>query len=132
MVANKKYLFSPKPGFLYVRIKGKYLGRITAKEGTPEFDRQYWEVMTGKVTESKTSWRTLIRLFRNSDKWAAYSPRHRADLERTFQYLEEKIGNQNVGKMTRADIYDAMEKNFHRIRFANYIPTAISLLVDCR
>lgn len=128
MVAKKKYLFSPKSGFLYVRVKGKYLGRITAKEGTPEFDQQYWAILTGKVAESKISWRTLILLFRHSDKWAAYSPRYREDLERVFQYLEDKIGNRSVRMMTQADIYDAMEKNNHRIRFANYIPTTISLL----
>ena len=28
----------------------------------------------------------------------------------------------------KPDIYDAMEKNRHRVRFANYIPTAISML----
>ncbi|MFP5510545.1 MAG: integrase, partial [Alphaproteobacteria bacterium] len=27
-----------------------------------------------------------------------------------------------------ADIYEAMEKNSHRVRFANYIPTAVSML----
>lgn len=34
----------------------------------------------------------------------------------------------DVARLTQADIYDAMEKNRHRVRFANYIPTAISML----
>ena len=127
MVA-KKYLFRPKPGFVYVRIKGKYLGRITALEGTAEFDNQYWEIMNGKRAETNHGWSKLITEFRTSDKWADFSPRYRFDLERIFLYLEEKIGKVAVSRLTQADIYDAMEKNRHRVRFANYIPTAISML----
>lgn len=105
-----------------------YLGRITAAEGTAEFDRQYWEIMSGKRIEAKTSWTAIITAMRESDKWANFSPRYRKDLEPVFQYLEEKIGHANVARMTQADIYDSMEKNRHRVRFANYIPTAISML----
>ena len=63
-----------------------------------------------------------------TDKWANFSHRYRKDLEPVFEYLKEKIGNQDVARLTQADIYDAMEKNRHRVRFANYIPTAISML----
>jgi hypothetical protein len=37
-----------------------YLGRITAQEGSEEFDRQYWEIVSGKRFEAKTSWSALI------------------------------------------------------------------------
>jgi len=65
---------------------------------------------------------------RETDKWANFSPRYRKDLEPVFDYLKEKNGHQDVSRLTKADIYDAMEKNRHRVRFANYIPTAISML----
>jgi len=110
-----------------VRLKGKY-HPIKAQEGTAEFDRLYWEILTGKRAEAKRSWSVLIELFRQSDKWANFSPRYRSDLEKVFQYLEEKIGKADVSRLTQPDIYDAMDKNKHRVRFANYIPTAISML----
>lgn len=105
-----------------------YLGRITAEEGTADFDHQYWEILSGKRAEVKTSWKALIAAMRETDKWANFSPRYRKDLEPVFQYLAEKIGKSDVACLTQADIYDAMEKNRHRVRFANYIPTAISML----
>lgn len=123
----KRYLWRHPAGRIYVRIKGK-LFRITAEEGTADFDRQYWEILTGKRAEAKRSWAALIKLFRESDKWAGFSPRYRKDLEPVFLYLEEKIGKADVSRLTQPDIYDAMDKNKHRVRFANYIPTAISML----
>ncbi len=123
----KKYLWRHPAGRIYVRIKGR-LFRITAEEGTAEFDRQYWEILTGKRAEAKRSWSALISLFRESDRWAGFSPRYRKDLEPVFQYLEDKIGKADVSRLTQPDIYDAMERNKHRVRFANYIPTAVSML----
>jgi len=126
-VVSKKYLWQHPSGRWYVRLKGKYHA-IKAEEGTANFDRQYWEVLRGKRAEAKKSWSVLIELFRQSDKWASFSPRYRSDLEKVFQYLEEKIGKSDVSRLTQPDIYDAMDKNKHRVRFANYIPTAISML----
>jgi len=55
-------------------------------------------------------------------------PTQRKDLEPVFTYLEDKIGPVDVSRLTQADVFDAMEKNRHRVRFANYIPAAISML----
>lgn len=132
MKVRKKYLWRHSSGRWYVRkcVNGKmiYLGRITAQEGTADFDRQYWEIVSGKKAEAKTSWTALIAAMRETDKWANFSPRYRKDLDPIFEYLSEKIGKADVARLTQADIYDAMEKNRHRVRFANYIPTAISML----
>ncbi|MDO6722773.1 tyrosine-type recombinase/integrase [Celeribacter halophilus] len=127
MTKAKKYLWRHPSGRVYVRIKGK-LTRIKAQEGTAEFDREYWEILSGKRAAAKTSWGALIDALRESDKWAGYTARYRQDLEPILEYLNEKIGHVDVSRLTQADIYDAMEKNRHRVRFANYIPTAISML----
>lgn len=130
--SRKKLLWKHAAGRWYVRKyvngKMKYLGRITAEQGTAEFDRQYWEIFSGKHAEVKTSWAALIEAMRETDKWANFSPRYRKDLEPVFDYIEDKIGRVDVARLTQADIYDAMEKNKHRVRFANYIPTALSML----
>ena len=126
-MVSKKYVWHHASGRIYVRIRGER-HRITAAEGTEEFDRQYWEILTGKRAEAKRSWGALIDLLRKSDKWADLSPRYRQDLEPVFGYLVDKIGKADVARLAPSDIYDAMEKNRHRVRFANYIPTAISML----
>ncbi|SLN13624.1 Phage integrase family protein [Roseovarius albus] len=129
---RKKLLWRHPAGRWYVRkyVNGRmvYLGRITAQEGSEEFDRQYWEIVSGKRFEAKTSWSALICAMKETEKWANLSSRYRKDLEKVFDYLEQKIGRLDVARLTQADIYDAMEKNRHRVRFANYLPTAISML----
>ena len=84
--------------------------------------------MTGRRAEAQRSWAALIGLYRHSDKWAGLSLRYRQDLEPVFAYLNGKIGTADVSRLTQPDIYEAMEANRHRIRFANYIPTAVSML----
>lgn len=93
-----------------MKVIQRYLGRIKAEEGTAEFDRQYWEIISGKKYEAKTSWSALIEAIRKTDKWKDYAPRYRQDLELAFDYLDGKIGSEEVTRLTKADIYDAMEK----------------------
>lgn len=123
----KKYIWRHPSGRIYVRIKGK-LTRVTAEEGTAEFDRQYWEILSGKRAEVKMSWSALIKDLRQTEFWAKKSERYRKDLEPVFDYLEEKIGDQDIKRLTVVDVYKAMEANGHRVRFANYITTALSML----
>ena len=127
MVKRKKYLWVHPSGRCYVRIKGRY-HRIYADEGTPEFDAEYWGILGGKRSAAKHSWSALIVEMRKTDKWAGLSTRYRQDLEKVFDYLEEKIGSRDVARLTQAEVYKAMDRNKHRVRFANYIPIAISML----
>ena len=127
MVTRKKYLWQHPDGRWYVRLKSRY-HRINAAPDTPEFDREYWDILTGRRADAKRSFSALIKLARESQWWRDKSPRYRADLEPVFQYLEEKIGRKQVSSLTATDIYRAMDANAHRVRFANYIPTALSRL----
>ena len=125
----KKYLWEHPDGRWYVRIKGKY-HRISAEAGSEDFDRQYWEILTGKRAEAKTSWKALVSSYRRSDRWTGLKPRTRADYERVLAYVEEKIGARDVRRLTRRDVIKAMEANDHRVRFANYIPAVLSVLLE--
>ncbi|WP_237072776.1 hypothetical protein [Pseudaestuariivita rosea] len=93
---RKKFLWQHSSGRWYVRkqIDGKmsYLGRITAEEGTEDFDTQYWEIVSGKKAQAKHSWSELIKDLRATEFWERKSPRYRRDLEPVFEYLEAKIG----------------------------------------
>ena len=76
MVKMKKYIFSPKPGYFYVRKAGKYLGRINAQPGTEDFDRQYWNLLNQKA-EVKTSVSALVEHYRRSNRWHSLKPQTR-------------------------------------------------------
>jgi integrase len=81
-----------------------------------------------KRSETQRSWSAAVDLLRQSDRWAALSTRYRADLEPVLAYVVQKIGKRDVRRLTQADIYDSMDANKHRVRFANYIPVAVSLI----
>lgn len=61
-------------------------------------------------------------------RWSDLSPRTRADHDKVYEYLLQKLGSRDVRRMVPADIYDAMEKNRHRIHFANNISAALSVM----
>lgn len=134
MTERKKLLWHHPAGRWYVRkyvgSKMVYLGRITAPEGTAEFDRQYWEILSGKALEAKTSWSVLVADYRGSDRWAGLKPRTRSDYEKVMLYINEKIGDRDVKVFSRPDAIAAQKANVHRVRFANYIVQMMVILCE--
>ncbi|QFT45431.1 Tyrosine recombinase XerC [Roseivivax sp. THAF40] len=128
--ARKKYLHEPKPGYVYVRKSGRYLGRIKAPPGTPEFDREYWEILNGRTYAAKTSWSALITSYRASDRWLKLKPATRATYERVLTYIEEKNGRKDMTRLQRRDVIAAQEANLQRPKFANDIPAIMSVLCE--
>lgn len=128
-MVKKKYLWRHPAGRIYVRLKGR-LYRIHAQEGTEDFDREYWEILTGKRMQAKTSWNALIEDYRTSDRWLGLKPRTRQDYDKVMIYLREKIGPRDVKSLTRSDVIAAQKANSHRTRFANYIPQMLVILCE--
>ncbi|MFC3060360.1 site-specific integrase [Paenirhodobacter populi] len=126
----KKYLWRHPSGRIYFRKKGMKLIRIDAHEGTEAFDQQYWEILTGKRFEAKTSWAALMDDYRTSDRWTSLKPRTRSDYDRVMDYLREKIGTRDVKALSRSDVIAAQKANAHRTRFANYIPQMLVVLCE--
>ncbi|WP_231119224.1 tyrosine recombinase XerC [Rhodovulum sp. MB263] len=126
---SKRYLWRHPSGRIYVRLRGR-LCRIMAPEGTAEFDREYWEILTGKRMQAKTSWNALMDDYRTSDRWLGLKPRTRQDYDKVMAYLREKIGTRDVKALTRADVIAAQKANAHRTRFANYIPQMLVILCE--
>lgn len=129
----KRYLWQDRHDRWRVRKNGKTFPlrdehNVWHEPDTPEGDRLYWEIVTGKRAEAKRSWKAAIDLLKADDRWHRLSPRYRSDLEPVLDYLAEKIGKRDVSRLTAADLYDAMDRNKHRVRFANYIPVAVSLI----
>lgn len=127
--ARKKYLWSPNERNWYVRLSGKLIP-IKAEYGTEAFDAEYWAIRSGRKAESLRSWSALIKAFREDPhgRWSEFSPRYRSDLEPVFAYIEDKLGKIDVARLRQVHIIEAMDANKHRIRFANYLPPAFSML----
>ncbi len=130
MTARKKYLWRHPSGRIYFRKSGIPLVRIHAPEGTADFDREYWDIMTGKKWAAKTSFSALIADYRESDRWTSLKPRTRSDYEKVMIYIEDKIGDRDVRVFTRPDAIAAQKANSHRTRFANYIVQILVVLME--
>lgn len=130
VTVRKKYLWRHPSGRIYFRKTGMSLVRIHAAEGTADFDREYWDIMTGKKWAAKTSFAALILDYRESDRWTKLKPRTRADYEKVLIYIEEKIGNRDVRAFSRPDAIAAQKANSHRTRFANYIVQVLAVLLE--
>ncbi|MAC79282.1 MAG: integrase [Rhodobacteraceae bacterium] len=127
---GKKYLIETKPGFVYVRKGGRYIGRVTAAYPSPEFDRQYWEILTGRKVSAKTSWTALIKSYRASDRWTNLKQGTRRTYERVLIYIEEKNGPKDMTRLQRKDVIAAQSANRHRAKFANDVAAVMSVLCE--
>lgn len=128
MEVRRKHLWRHPRGYWYVRMGNQY-HRITAEEGSPEFNRQYWTILANERQERHT-FSALIRNYQRSDRWSHLRQRTRADYERILRYLDDKIGSREITEMRRQDILTALHANRDRIRFANYIQQVLSVLFE--
>ncbi len=96
----------------------------------PTFDFAYAEAKAGRSRPAaKNTWKGLIDRYKRDDKFASKSARTREDYERVMVYLIDKIGDRDPAKMTTPVIYEMMDANRHRYRFANYVVQVMSILL---
>ena len=126
---EKPYIWRHPRGYWYVRINNKYQ-RITAPEGTAEFDRQYWDILSGQSDFQERTLIALIQSYRTSDRWTSLKARTRSDYEKVLVYLKDEFALVDVTDLRRHTILDMMLSNTHRVRFANYIQQVLSVLFE--
>lgn len=119
-----------RTGIIYYRRGGGLIP--LGKEGDPGLLEAYNRAVKGGAAPEPTTTTVaaLIASYRRSSRWDKLSPRTRQDYEKVLVYLEAKMGSRDVSRLTRPNIHDAMEKNRHRARFANYISQVASILCE--
>lgn len=129
-MSKKKFLHEPKPGYIYVRKNGRYVGRIKAAPGTEDFDRQYWEILNGK-SKIKTSISALISSYMKSERWAGLKASTRETYGRVLTYVDKKNGEKDATRVTRQDIVKARDANrVKRPKFARDLVAVMSVLYE--
>jgi integrase len=122
------YLWRHPKGALYFRRDGRYVP--LPEPDDPEFHAAYDAAKRGPRVVGKRTIDALIASYRRTAAFAAKADRTRQDYDKVLAYLAEKIGGRDVSVITRPAILEAMERNRHRARFANYIAQVASILCE--
>ncbi len=96
----------------------------------PEFDFAYAEAKAGRTQpKANNTWAGLIDRYRRDDKFTRKSARTREDYDRVMAYLRDTIGELDPARMTTPTIYQMLDANRERYRFANYVVQVMSILL---
>lgn len=96
----------------------------------PHFHAAYADAISGKSPpKPKHTWSGLIDRYKRSDRFNGLKPRTREDYERYMAYIAQTIGDKDPARMTTPHIYDMLDANRHRVRFANYVVQVMSVLL---
>ncbi|MEO1952977.1 tyrosine-type recombinase/integrase [Thioclava sp.] len=133
-----------------IRGRERIFYRITWQEGgkrrermieikedpdTPEFTAKYWEIRAGRAPEierkpSQTSWRVLIREYRQSPTFKKLAPRTRRDYNRWLERILEKNADKDVRDMTKAHVRAMQQKLAETPRQADWFVQIIRILFN--
>lgn len=119
--------------YWYFRRRGDKPVRLPDDPDSPEFDRAYWEARKGRTAAPAASKRTVAALvdsYVRSSRWTGLAPRTKADYRKVLDYIVDKNGGLDVGRIRRPDVIVAREANAHRARFANYVVQLLSVLYE--
>lgn len=86
--------------------------------------------MSGRVFEARTSWRALIKSYKDSPRWIRLKPSTRQSYDLVLTYMLDKNGNRDATNLRRKDVIAAQKNNLHRARFANLIPAVLSVVCE--
>jgi integrase len=116
--------------YQYFRKDGQYT-RLPDDPKSEEYDREYWRLMRGgNEAVQRYTFDKLIISYRKSPKWESLAPRTKSDYNRVLEYLFDTVGKKDPTKMRRSSVIEAQTANKHRARFANYIPSMLSILFE--
>lgn len=106
--------------------------RIKAEPGTPEFDRLYWEIRSGKAhrAEVKTSFSALVEAYLVSKKYAALAPSTKVKYRKILDLIREQNGPLDVTTVSRSEVEASHQKYAATPRQADYYLQVLSILFN--
>lgn len=126
------------------KIKGKtYLnyyfrkGNLRKKlphKNSPKFLIQYAQYCSDyksvEPIKKKISLGEMFVRYLTSENYLSKSERTKKDYRTPIDYIRERLGHRPIDSISRGEIYDLMEENIEKKRFANYIQQMCSLIFN--
>lgn len=128
---NKPFTVCIKRGsksYWYFR-RGKTRIRLPDDPDSPEFDKAYWEIRSGRdKRQVKTSFEALIQSYYQTPRFRALKDSTKREYRRTLELIREKNGPRDFTKLRRRDVVAARDQYADSWRKANGMVEQLSIL----
>ena len=115
--------------YWYVRKGGKY-HRLPDNPDSPEFDREYWAIRSGKSRAVKTTYDALITSYMASPAFTRLKPSTQGEYVRTLKLIREKNGPKDFTALRRRHVIAARDAYADTWRKANAVKDMLSILAN--
>ncbi len=116
-----KHIYKQRNG-LYFQRRGWQSRKIEGEFGTPEFWREYAEILEGRATPKRVSSRTfssLVNNYRASPRYKRLKPRTALDYDKYLDFFLSIMADANPVSMKRKDVIRLRDSNADKVYFAN-------------
>lgn len=108
--------------------------RLPEDLDSPEFDRAYWEIRSGKAEAlqkpAKDTWNELVSAYRAHPKFKRLASSTRASYDRVLNEIVEKNGARSVSSLTRSKVREIHAKHADAPRKADWRIQILRLLFN--
>jgi integrase len=127
-----KHIYKQKNG-LYFQRRGWPSLKLKADFGTPEFWREYADILSGKAEPKKVHFRNFLSLIDNyhrSPRYRRLKPRTALDYDKYLTFFCSIMGDANPSQMKRKDVIRLRDNNADKPYFANYSLRVLRVLME--
>jgi len=127
-----KYIYQQRNG-LYFQRRGWPSQKILHEFGSPEFWKEYADILGGKAPPKRISTRnfsSLIADYRKSPRYTRLKPRTALDYDKFLDFFQSIMGDASPSNMKRKDVIRLRDANAEKAYFANYSLRVMRVLME--
>ncbi len=127
-----KHVYKQRNG-LYFQRRGWSSQKFEHEFGTPEFWKEYADILASKdkprVVTSRT-FHALIKSYHKSPRYRNLKPRTGLDYDKHLNFFLSMMGDRNPAKLQRKDVIRLRDANADKAYFANYSLRVLRVLME--
>ncbi|MGI1663410.1 tyrosine-type recombinase/integrase [Palleronia sp. KMU-117] len=118
---------------LYFQRRGWPTQKLAHEFGTPEFWKEYADILAGEAKPSRVTSRSFAALiddYRKSPRYKRLKPRTALDYDKFLDFFRSIMGDANPVAMKRKDVIRLRDANAEKAYFANYSLRVLRILME--
>ncbi len=127
-----KHVYKQKNG-LYFQRRGWPSQKFQNEFGTPDFWKEYSDILNGKEKPKRVVLRNftaLIDNYRKSPRYRLLKPRTALDYDKYLNFFSSIMSGSNPASMKRKDVIRLRDSNADKLYFANYSLRVLRVLME--